>query len=214
MPDVPKRSAGYFAAPGMDLIDLFIGAEGTLGVIVEAELRVRPRPAAVCWALIPLTSEPAAIALTAALRDAAADTWRSGDARGIDLSAIEHIDRRSLEVVREDGVDRRLAIAVPPETAVILLAQVELPRRFRGARSVARSRGRDQRRRPRTPRSRGCADCSIATASSATPRSLCPPIVGARRLLWSCARPCRRASTVAWRWRERQTRAFTRPRRT
>jgi D-lactate dehydrogenase (cytochrome) len=26
MPDVPKLSAGYYAAPGMDLIDLFIGA--------------------------------------------------------------------------------------------------------------------------------------------------------------------------------------------
>src|SRR4029079_9125720 len=38
MPDVPKLSAGYFAQPGMDLIDLFIGSEGTLGVIREAPL--------------------------------------------------------------------------------------------------------------------------------------------------------------------------------
>ncbi|RMD85261.1 MAG: FAD-binding oxidoreductase, partial [Candidatus Dadabacteria bacterium] len=54
MPDVAKRSAGYFAAPEMDLIDLFIGSEGTLGVVTEVELRlVRPRPA---WlaALIPV----------------------------------------------------------------------------------------------------------------------------------------------------------------
>ena len=28
----------------MDLIDLFIGSEGTLGIIVEATLRVIPRP--------------------------------------------------------------------------------------------------------------------------------------------------------------------------
>src|SRR5207247_4941426 len=39
MPDVPKRSAGYFAAPSMDLIDLFIGSEGTLGVITAVTLR-------------------------------------------------------------------------------------------------------------------------------------------------------------------------------
>ena len=41
MPDVPKRSAGYFLAPGMDLIDLFIGSEGTLGVIAEVDLQDR-----------------------------------------------------------------------------------------------------------------------------------------------------------------------------
>jgi len=126
MPDVPKRSAGYHAAPGMDVIDLFIGAEGTLGVIVEAELRVQPRPAAVCWALVPLASESAAIALTGDLRDAAIATWRNGDPIGIDLSAIEHIDRRSLDVIREDGVDRRLDLSLSAGTDVVLLAQIEL----------------------------------------------------------------------------------------
>jgi D-lactate dehydrogenase (cytochrome) len=130
MPDVPKRSAGYHAAPHMDLVDLFIGAEGTLGVIVEAELRVQPRPAGVCWVMIPLTSEAAAIALTADLRKAAIETWRTGDVRGIDLSAIEHIDRRSLDIVREDGVDRRLAITLPHAIEVVLLAQVELSPAF------------------------------------------------------------------------------------
>ncbi|MCX5751668.1 MAG: FAD-binding oxidoreductase [Candidatus Saganbacteria bacterium] len=37
MPHV-KHSAGYFVEPNMDLIDLFIGSEGTLGFIAEAEL--------------------------------------------------------------------------------------------------------------------------------------------------------------------------------
>jgi D-lactate dehydrogenase (cytochrome) len=130
MPDVPKRSAGYHSAPGMDLVDLFIGAEGTLGVIVDVVLRVQPRPAGVCWALIPLATESAAIELTAALREAAAETWRTSDPRGIDVSAIEHIDRRSLDVVREDGVDRRLAITVAREAGVVLLAQLELSAAF------------------------------------------------------------------------------------
>ena len=44
MPDVAKLSAGYYARPGMDLIDLFIGSEGTLGIVIEATLRVIPRP--------------------------------------------------------------------------------------------------------------------------------------------------------------------------
>ena len=108
MPDVPKRSAGYFAAPGMDLIDLFIGSEGTLGVITDVTFRTAMRPAAVCRALVPVATEEAAIALVRDLREAARATWRSRDPLGIDLAAIEHIDARSIQVIHEDGVNRKL----------------------------------------------------------------------------------------------------------
>src|SRR6185369_14351650 len=43
MPDVAKHSGGYYARPRMDILDLFIGSEGTLGVIADATLRVITR---------------------------------------------------------------------------------------------------------------------------------------------------------------------------
>ena len=37
-----KNAAGYFSAPGMDFLDLFIGSEGTLGVVSEIEISLVP----------------------------------------------------------------------------------------------------------------------------------------------------------------------------
>ncbi|MFO8183914.1 MAG: FAD-binding oxidoreductase [Candidatus Aegiribacteria sp.] len=39
-----KNAAGYHIRPDMDLLDLFIGSEGTLGVVALAELKLAPRP--------------------------------------------------------------------------------------------------------------------------------------------------------------------------
>ncbi|MCD6423798.1 MAG: FAD-binding oxidoreductase [Elusimicrobia bacterium] len=42
MPDV-KNSAGYYSKKGMDAVDLFVGSEGTLGFIFEAEVKLIPQ---------------------------------------------------------------------------------------------------------------------------------------------------------------------------
>jgi D-lactate dehydrogenase (cytochrome) len=126
MPQVAKVSAGYFAAPGMDLIDLFIGAEGTLGVITDVTLRIVPRRPVWSVAFVPLGDRARTFTLVRALRDAARQTWKSADPDGLDVSAIEHLDARCLEIAREDGLDRRTGVTWPDGTAIALLITMEL----------------------------------------------------------------------------------------
>jgi len=64
-----KNAAGYYARPGMDLVDLLIGSEGTLGVIVEAILKVISRPQSRLAFYLFFTQESEALALATALRD-------------------------------------------------------------------------------------------------------------------------------------------------
>ncbi len=127
MPDVPKCSAGYFAAPGMDLVDLFVGAEGTLGIITSAALRTEAAPPSIAHALVWCRNEAEGLALVRAFRDASQATWRDRDPRGIDVAAIEHMDARSLALLREDDADRQIGIVVPADAALALLMQLELP---------------------------------------------------------------------------------------
>ena len=122
MPDVPKLSAGYFARPGMDLIDLFIGSEGTLGIIVSVTLRVVPRKGR-CLALMTCTDDGQALRVTRALRERAQRTWLGEGT--LDVSAIEFMDARSLAIVPETAFERSGTVK-PTNGAVMLLAQVEL----------------------------------------------------------------------------------------
>jgi len=121
MPDVPKLSAGYYARPGMDLIDLFIGSEGTLGVVTEATLRTVPKPRR-SMALVCCSSDSQAIVLTDRLRQEASSAWAG---RGpLDVAAIEFMDARSLRAVPEDSF-ARAGVTRPSGESVMLLVQIE-----------------------------------------------------------------------------------------
>jgi D-lactate dehydrogenase (cytochrome) len=127
LPQVPKHSAGYHAGPDMDLVDLFVGSEGTLGVITSVTLDILPRLPETCLLLMPFEDEPQAIELASRLRNASIQARQTGDPNGLDVVAIEHMDRRCLELLREAGADRRTRVRVPATTGVVLLAHVELP---------------------------------------------------------------------------------------
>ncbi len=126
-PDLKKVSAGYHASDPMDLVDLFVGAEGTLGLITEVEIGLVPLPAAVVTGLAFVRDSGDLLALAGDLRDAALAARREGDPRGPDVRAIEMMDGRSLALLREHGDARRLRVEIPSGAGAALLFELELP---------------------------------------------------------------------------------------
>ena len=115
MPHVRKHASGYFVGPEMDLIDLFIGSEGTLGVIVEAELKLLPKPSGLLSGVVFFADEKDLLAFVRSARDqsltnrgssptvredsAGNPTVREG--AGLDARALEYFDHESLNFLRQ-----------------------------------------------------------------------------------------------------------------
>lgn len=113
MPKV-KNASGYFVNETMDAIDLFIGSEGTLGVITKAKLKILPLPFDVlsCVAFFPDEKEGLAFIEEARTLSYAS---RSSDSLGsINARALEFFDSHTLEFLRKDypQVDEKAVCAV------------------------------------------------------------------------------------------------------
>jgi FAD/FMN-containing dehydrogenase len=87
LPRTTKHSAGYRLAPGMDLVDLFIGSEGTLGVVTQAELKLLPAPGELISGVVFFRDEATALD--------AVDRWRTTPG----LRMLEYLDRASLQML-------------------------------------------------------------------------------------------------------------------
>lgn len=99
-----KNAAGYYSGKGIDLIDIFIGSEGTLGVVIEAELVLLPKPEREFNAMFFLENEKTAIELTEALRQS----------KELEISAIEYFDYAALGLLKKSREEIGAASAVPP----------------------------------------------------------------------------------------------------
>ena len=89
MPATRKNATGYFVAPEMDAVDLFIGSEGTLGVIGEVEVKLLPKPEGLLSGVVFFADESDVLALVREVRAT------------VDARAVEFFDRESLRFLRE-----------------------------------------------------------------------------------------------------------------
>jgi D-lactate dehydrogenase (cytochrome) len=105
MPQVRKHASGYYVAPGMDVIDLFIGSEGTLGVILEVGVKLLSKPAGLMSGVVFFRSEQDLLAFVREARERSLanrvrrPTVREGSA--IDARALEYFDVESLRFLRQ-----------------------------------------------------------------------------------------------------------------
>jgi FAD/FMN-containing dehydrogenase len=86
--NLEKNTVGYAFAH--DPIDWFIGSEGTLGVVVEAELTLLPLPAHVVGLAVFFTTEEEALRFVVATRDSATVAPR----------CIEYFDNQAIGIAR------------------------------------------------------------------------------------------------------------------
>ncbi len=109
-----KTAAGY--APAREWIDLFIGQEGTLGIVTEATVRLTDLPPDVLALLAFFPSRETATAFVAAARAAA-----RLDPRGpLSPRCLEYLDHHCLDLARARGQE------VPAEARAALFCEQEV----------------------------------------------------------------------------------------
>ncbi len=91
MPATSKHNAGYYSAAGMDLIDLFIGSEGTLGIIAEAELMLLPAPEKIISFLVYFTTIDDIFSFIEKAKE---------HYKGVEPRALELFEKNALEFLR------------------------------------------------------------------------------------------------------------------
>jgi len=97
-----KNAAGYYNYPNADLIDVFIGSDGTLGVTVEAELTLIPHFAEVFGGIIFFQAKQEAYDFVKAVKYISGKTKKENLKNSISAMSLEYFDKNALDLIRED----------------------------------------------------------------------------------------------------------------
>lgn len=102
-PNVRKNVSGYYNAEPLDAIDLFIGSEGTLGVVTEIELRLLPKPAGFFSGIVFFPKHDDLMAFVEEAKKISFATRKDENSENVSLDAtlIEYFDERALVFIRE-----------------------------------------------------------------------------------------------------------------
>lgn len=123
MPQV-KNAAGYFAQPGMDLLDLFIGSEGTLGIFTEIEIELMPAPQLCLGVVGFFDDESAALDFIQNARS----QGRPGIKASLPSSplALEYFDTHALDLLREQKAKIGSSAPIPDLPLNVVAVYIEL----------------------------------------------------------------------------------------
>jgi len=105
-PGVRKNVSGYFNSRPLDAIDLFIGSEGTLGVITEIELSLLPKPEGFFSGIVFFEDGTDLLKFVDDARDLSFATRRNPVASApgsdkLDATLIEYFDGEALKFISE-----------------------------------------------------------------------------------------------------------------
>lgn len=97
-----KNASGYFVQKDMDAIDLFIGSEGTLGIITKIKLKLLPQPEDTISCVLFFEDERNALKFLEEARDISYQNKKSSINNNVNALALEFFDERALRFLSKD----------------------------------------------------------------------------------------------------------------